>query len=41
MKETLKSGKFWAGVVVGVILLAFFPQISPRSLLSGGSKKSG
>lgn len=36
MKETLKSGKFWAGVVVGVVLLAFFPQFNPRTAL--GSK---
>lgn len=34
MKETLKSGKFWAGVVVGVILLSAFPQFNPRSLLA-------
>lgn len=36
MKDTVKSGKFWAGVVVGVVLLAFFPQLNPRSAL--GSK---
>lgn len=34
MKETVKSGKFWAGVVVGILLLAFFPQINPRVMLS-------
>lgn len=34
MKETLKSGKFWGGVVVGVLLLAFFPQLNPRVALS-------
>ena len=34
MKETLKSGKFWAGVFVGVLLLAFFPQVNPRVALS-------
>jgi hypothetical protein len=39
VKETLKSGKFWAGIVVGVLLLAFFPQFNPRAVLS--SKKSG
>lgn len=38
MKDTLKSGKFWAGVVVGVVLLAFLPQLNPRAAL-GGPKK--
>ena len=38
MKETVKSGKFWAGVVVGVVLLAFFPQLNPRAALSGPKK---
>lgn len=33
MKEALKSGKFWGGVVVGVVLLSFFPQFNPRALL--------
>ena len=37
MKETLKSGKFWTGVVLGVVLLAFFPQLNPRAAL--GAKK--
>lgn len=39
MKAALKSGKFWAGVVTGVVLLAFFPQINPRAWL--GAKKAG
>lgn len=39
MKDTLKSGKFWAGVVVGLVLLAFFPQLNPRTAL--GIKKGG
>jgi hypothetical protein len=34
MKDTLKSGKFWAGIVVGVVLLSFFPQLNPRAALS-------
>jgi len=34
VKETVKSGKFWAGVLAGVLLLAFFPQINPRMMLS-------
>jgi hypothetical protein len=34
MKSALKSGHFWAGVVVGVVLLAFFPQLNPRLALS-------
>jgi hypothetical protein len=34
VKETLKSGKFWGGIVVGVILLSFFPQLNPRALLA-------
>lgn len=38
MKETFKSGKFWVGVVVGVVLLSFFPQLNPRSALSGPRK---
>jgi hypothetical protein len=39
VKGTLKSGKFWGGVVVGVVLLAFFPQLNPRSALTGASRK--
>jgi hypothetical protein len=34
VKGTLKSGKFWAGVLSGVVLLAFVPQINPRQLLA-------
>jgi hypothetical protein len=30
----VKSKQFWAGVVVGVVLLAFFPQLNPRAALS-------
>ena len=37
MKSALKSGHFWAGVVLGVVLLAFFPQLNPRAAL--GAKK--
>ena len=33
MKGTLKSGKFWGGVITGIILLAFFPQLNPRAML--------
>lgn len=33
MKGALKSGHFWAGVVVGVVLLSFFPQLNPRLAL--------
>lgn len=25
---------FWAGVVVGIVLLAFFPVLNPRTLLA-------
>jgi hypothetical protein len=25
---TLKDGKFWAGVIVGALLLIFFPQLN-------------
>ncbi len=39
MKETLKSGKFWGGVVVGVLLLAMFPQLNPRAVLTSGASK--
>lgn len=35
MKSALKSGHFWVGVVAGVVLLAFFPQLNPRSALAG------
>jgi hypothetical protein len=38
VKDTLKSGKFWAGVIVGVVLLSFFPQLNPRAALSGPRK---
>lgn len=34
MKGTLKSGKFWGGVVTGIVLLAFFPQLNPRTFLA-------
>lgn len=34
MKSALKSGHFWAGVVVGVVLLAAFPQMNPRMVLA-------
>jgi hypothetical protein len=34
VKETLKSGHFWVGVITGVLLLAFFPQVNPRVMLS-------
>jgi hypothetical protein len=30
----VKNKHFWAGVVVGVVLLAFFPQLNPRAALS-------
>lgn len=38
MKATLKSGKFWAGVIAGVLLLAFFPQFNPRAMLAKPKK---
>ncbi len=34
MKSALKSGQFWAGVVAGVVLLAFFPALNPRQVLA-------
>lgn len=34
MKETLKSGKFWTGIVAGIVLLSFFPQLNPRMMLA-------
>jgi hypothetical protein len=39
VKETLKSGKFWLGIVLGVLLLAFFPQLNPRVALT--AKRAG
>lgn len=39
MKSALKSGQFWAGVVAGVILLAFVPALNPRTVL-GRPKKA-
>lgn len=33
MKNALKSGHFWAGVVVGVVLLSFVPALNPRNAL--------
>jgi hypothetical protein len=32
--KILKDHKFWAGVVAGVVLLAFFPQLNPRLMLA-------
>jgi hypothetical protein len=40
VKKALKSGHFWAGLVVGVILLTVFPQFSPRTAL-GKPKRAG
>lgn len=34
MKKALKSGHFWAGIVTGIVLLSFFPQVNPRMLLA-------
>lgn len=34
MKGAVKSGRFWAGVVVGVVALAFFPALNPRLMLA-------
>jgi hypothetical protein len=39
VKETLKSGKFWGGVIAGVVLVAFFPQLNPRAALTGAARK--
>ena len=38
MKAALKSGKFWAGVVAGIVLLSFFPQLNPRVMLTAKPK---
>ena len=34
----LTSGQFWAGVIVGYLLLTVFPQLSIRSM---GAKAKG
>jgi hypothetical protein len=41
MKAALKSGKFWGGVVVGIVLLSFFPQLNPRVMLTAGRGPKG
>jgi hypothetical protein len=33
----LKDGRFWAGVVVGYLLLMFMPQLSIRSRVKAGA----
>jgi hypothetical protein len=33
--RALRSGQFWAGVIVGVLLLVVFPQLNPRSMAMG------
>jgi hypothetical protein len=35
--KALKDGRFWAGVVVGALVLILFPQVNPRMLT--GKKK--
>lgn len=35
----LRSGQFWAGVIVGYLLLVVFPQLNVRTM-SGGKKMS-
>lgn len=35
----LKSGQFWAGVLVGYLLLVAFPQFNIRAM--GGGKAGG
>lgn len=30
----LKSGHFWGGVITGIVLLSFFPQLNPRMMLA-------
>jgi hypothetical protein len=32
--KVLKNGHFWAGIAVGVVLLSFFPQLNPRTVLA-------
>lgn len=38
MRGTLKSGKFWGGVIAGIVLLSFFPQLNPRAALARPKK---
>lgn len=38
--KIVKSGHFWLGIIAGIVLLSFFPQLNPRMMLSkpkGGS----
>lgn len=37
--KALKDGRFWAGVVVGALLLILFPQVNPRMM--AGKKGKG
>ena len=32
--KILKNGHFWGGVITGIVLLAFFPQLNPRTMLA-------
>lgn len=32
----LKSGTFWGGVIVGLLLCSFVPALNIRSKMSGG-----
>ena len=34
----LKDGRFWIGVIVGIVVVSFVPQVNPKNLLG---KKSG
>lgn len=35
MPGILKDGRFWAGVLVGYLLLTFVPSLSIRSRIAG------
>jgi len=39
VKGCLKSGKFWGGVLAGAVLVSFVPQLNPRTVLTGASRK--
>lgn len=34
MKAMLKSRHFWGGLIAGIVLLAFVPQLNPRQLMA-------
>lgn len=41
MRDTLTSGKFWLGLILGLAILAAFPQLSPRVSMTTSTGRGG